>query len=87
MNYKRIIFSAIITSLIGAFFGLLTGELAKNRAGNYNFQSKVYQTIYKRDVIIVGALIGCVAGIAQECVRELKNERDAELDAEDEKKL
>lgn len=87
MNYKRVIFSAIITSLIGAFFGLVAVELTKNRVGNFRFQSKAYQTLYKRDLIIVGAVLGALAGVGQEYIRELKHKRDAELEGEDENEL
>lgn len=87
MNYKRVIFCTLITSGIGAFFGFASAELTRDSVGNYRYQSPAYQRLYQQHLMIMGAGLGALVGLGQECIRELKDKRDRELEAEDDQEL
>lgn len=87
MNYTRVIFCTLVTSGIGAFFGFASAELTRDSVGRYRYQSPAYQQLYQRDLLVIGAGLGALVGLGQECIRELKDKRDRELDGEEENEL
>ncbi|WP_448574128.1 hypothetical protein [Trichothermofontia sp.] len=72
MNRKLILFSALLTALVGAVIGLATARMHHGR-----FASSLYQDL-GRKYAIVGATAGLLVGAGQEAVRQLKYQRDAE---------
>jgi hypothetical protein len=75
MNIKLIIFSAIVTSLIGTGIGAGAAEIAAPQ-----FVSQTYQNLHTKYAVI-GAVAGLLVGGSQEAIRQLKRQRDRE-DAE-----
>ncbi len=82
MNRKLILFSGIVTALAGAAIGLAAAEMGKGDLRQLRYESQVYADVQKY-YIIVGATLGFAVGAGQECVRELKAERDRELEEEE----
>lgn len=72
MNKRRIFWTGIIVSGIGAGLGLVLATLFSTP-----YTSKPYRNL-ERIYIIVGAAGGLILGSSQEAVRQLKEERDAE---------
>lgn len=72
MNLKLIIFSSLITAMIGATIGFAVGELFKPK-----FSSQIYQDVH-RQYSIIGGVSGLVVGSCQEVIRQMKKQRDEE---------
>lgn len=74
MNMKLILFSAVLTSFVGACIGLGVAEVAAPR-----YVSRTYRELPDK-YVYVGAVAGLVIGGCQEAVRQLKKQRDEEED-------
>jgi hypothetical protein len=74
MNYKLIIFSGIITASIGAVAGLAAAQIGQRDFNRLRYESPYYQNLHEKYALI-GAGLGLVLGIGQECIRELKAQR------------
>ncbi|MFB2892938.1 hypothetical protein ACE1CI_08335 [Aerosakkonemataceae cyanobacterium BLCC-F50] len=72
MNLKMIVFSSLITALIGATIGLAAGGLFRPK-----FSSQIYRDIH-RNYALVGGVGGLIIGGCQESIRQLKKQRDEE---------
>ncbi len=71
MNGKRILFSGIVTALIGSGLGLILAHMFPTP-----FQSlEVYQDL-DRKYLEIGALAGFLMGSSLEAVRQLQQESD-----------
>jgi zinc transporter ZupT len=72
MNTKLLLFSGVVTMVIGAFLGLILATLLPTpyRGGIYLDQ--------KPGFMLVGAAGGFLFGVSIEALRELKEERDRE---------
>jgi hypothetical protein len=70
MNIRLIIFSGIVTAIVGMVLGVAITEIAGQ--GYYIKSPSRYGTI--------GASIGLVVGASQEAVRQLKARAEAEQD-------
>ncbi len=79
MNLRLILFSGVVTALIGAGTGLAISQIERNPSQMTYKPPYEYQTIYKRYWVVSGAVVGFVIGAALQRVRELKEERDKEL--------
>jgi hypothetical protein len=66
MNCKLILFSSLVTALIGAILGLGIAEMSENP-----HISRHYQDLHLK-FALVGAVVGAAVGAGQESVRELK---------------
>ncbi len=77
MKMRLIIFSGLVTGLIGMAIGVAATKIGQPDFNTLTYSSKSYSDMYK-NYIWFGAALGATAGIAQECVRELKQERDRE---------
>jgi hypothetical protein len=69
MNVKRIIFSGLVTALIGTGLGLVLAHIFPTP----------YRALYpdmKRKYMVIGAVAGLLFGSGQEAVRQLKQESD-----------
>ena len=82
MNRKLILFSGIVTAMAGAIIGLGVAEMGRGDVRQLRYESRVYEDVQKY-YIIVGAALGFAVGAGQECIRELKAERDREFGEED----
>lgn len=79
MNIKLIIFSGVITAILGSVLGLAVAHVGQNDFNDLKYESQLYQDL--NDYYpIVGAGLGLVVGISQECIRELKAQRDKDLE-------
>jgi hypothetical protein len=72
MNSRLIVFSGLITAIVGAVFGLIASE-----AMNPPYESDVYRSIHQ-NYVVAGAVIGLTVGMSQECVRQLKHQQEKE---------
>ncbi|MGB7445244.1 MAG: hypothetical protein WA919_29585 [Coleofasciculaceae cyanobacterium] len=68
MNINRIIFSAVVTGIVGLILGI---SLAEINRGDRNPQAhSQYGTI--------GAIMGLAVGAGQEALREIKKQKETE---------
>jgi hypothetical protein len=72
MNTKKILFSAIVTGIVGTGLGLITLALAP-----VPYSGKLYKDL-QSTYTIIGGIAGLLIGASQETVRQLKKERDDE---------
>ncbi len=72
MNGKHILFSAIMTAIVGACLGVLLAEIKP-----YFYPSRTADRSPALAVMI-GGTIGFLAGAAQESVRQMKVQQDRE---------
>jgi hypothetical protein len=80
MNYKRIIFSGLVTALVGTGIGWVIG-----RAIPSPYTSEVYRHL-DRKYAMVGASVGAIFGCSQEALRQLRQQREREENARNAKK-
>jgi hypothetical protein len=80
MNSKLILFSGIITALLGSVFGLAAAHLGQPDFDRLKYESQVYEDLHNRYYALIGAGLGFSVGVSQECVRQLKAQRDKELE-------
>ncbi|MGF1478735.1 MAG: hypothetical protein ACFB4I_04520 [Cyanophyceae cyanobacterium] len=73
MNIRLIIFSSLVTTGIGAVFGLATAEIVAPK-----YESQFYQDLKDRYALI-GAGLGLAIGAGQETLRQVAKEKDKEL--------
>ncbi|WP_317110347.1 hypothetical protein [Chroococcidiopsis sp. SAG 2025] len=79
MNFRAIIFSGVVTAAIGAVVGLAATRIGQRDFNQLRFEGKHYEGMQNRYVLI-GASVGLAVGLGQECVRQLKAERDRETE-------
>jgi hypothetical protein len=77
MKVRLIVFSGMVTGLIGMMVGLAATKIGQPDFNRLKYSSDLYSNIYK-NFIWIGAGVGVSIGVAQECLRELKQERDEE---------
>ncbi|MBD2773204.1 hypothetical protein ICL16_14285 [Iningainema sp. BLCCT55] len=75
MNIKLIIFSGIMTALVGAMLGLAAAQIGQRGFNQPKFEGQYYQDLHNRYTLI-GAGLGFIVGVGQECVREMKTDRE-----------
>lgn len=75
MNFRLVLFSGIVTALIGAMIGLAATQLGQRNFNQMRFRSEAYKALYGRYALI-GAGVGFAVGVGQECVRELKAQQE-----------
>ncbi|MGL4620275.1 hypothetical protein [Chroococcidiopsis sp.] len=79
MNFRAIIFSGVVTAAIGAVIGLAAARIGQRDFNQLRFEGKHYEGMQNRYVLI-SASVGLAVGLGQECVRQLKAERDRETE-------
>ncbi|NJL44883.1 MAG: hypothetical protein HC922_02280 [Leptolyngbyaceae cyanobacterium SM2_3_12] len=72
MNSKVVIFSGLVTALVGVIIGLGAAEISQNE-----YVSRHYDNLPLK-FALVGAGVGAIAGAGQEAVREIKAQQDKE---------
>ncbi|MCU0535519.1 MAG: hypothetical protein MUD14_16640 [Hydrococcus sp. Prado102] len=72
MNRKRIIFSGIVTALLGGGIGWIVGRALVPSPYYRNLEVKY---------AAIGATAGSLLGCAQESVRQLKQQRDRDRES------
>ncbi len=77
MNKKRIIFSALITGVIGFAIGLGSAKYGQPSEDKLKYDTATYRQIF-RTYGYLGAGIGFLVGAGQEYLRQAKIERDRE---------
>lgn len=70
MNPRTIIFSGIMTALIGAMIGLAVSYISQREAR-------------KPIIVISGAVVGFTLGAVMESIRQEKRQRDQEVEDSD----
>ena len=73
MNIRLIIFSGIMTALVGAVIGLAATKISQRNFDQLIYSGEYYQGLQEKYALI-GAGIGFAVGVGQECVRELRSE-------------
>jgi Na+(H+)/acetate symporter ActP len=74
MNTKLILFSGVVTALVGSGIGFTAAGLFPTP-----YSSQMYQNL-DRKYAIVGCVAGLLVGSCQEMIREAKAEQDARDD-------
>jgi len=82
MNYRLIIFSGIITALIGGVVGLGVSHLGQPSFTQDRYQTAFYERLYN-SYFWIGSGVGLLVGMGQECVRQSQKERQKQLDNQD----
>ncbi len=77
MNYKKIIFSGIITALLGAGIGWVIG-----RALPSPYTAEIYRGL-DRKYLAIGSTLGLIFGCSQETLRQLKQQSESSLVSRD----
>ncbi len=72
MNTRLIIFSSVVTSILGAGLGLVLASVAPTQ-----YTGEMYQHLDHKYAVI-GAVAGLLFGASQESIRQLKKQRDQE---------
>ena len=81
MNIKLIIFSGFVTASIGVVLGLATAEMSRGEVKPIRLaSSQLQQDSPYKHYGLIGASIGFIVGISQECVRELKYAKEREME-------
>lgn len=81
MNIKLIIFSGFVTASIGIVLGLATAEMSRGEVKPIRLaSSQLRQDSPYKHYGLIGASIGFIVGISQECVRELKYTKEREIE-------
>ncbi|ARV61516.1 hypothetical protein BZZ01_25365 [Nostocales cyanobacterium HT-58-2] len=75
MNIRLIIFSGIITAFIGAVIGLAAAQIGQRSFDQLKYESPYYKDLHKK-YSLIGASLGFIIGVGQECVREMKAQRE-----------
>ncbi len=75
MNIRLVVFSGVITAFIGAVIGLAAAQIGQRNFNQLKFEGQYYQDLHNRYALI-GASVGFVVGVAQECVREMKSQQE-----------
>lgn len=78
MNGKRILFSAIITGMIGFVAGVGIAKYGQANETSLKYDRVVYRN-WVRSYGRAGFAIGFVVGAGQEYLRQAKKQRDKEL--------
>jgi hypothetical protein len=78
MNIKLILFSGLITAMLGSVFGLAAAHLGQPDFNRLKYESQVYKDLHHKYYGLIGAGLGFTVGFSQECVRQLKAQRDKE---------
>ncbi len=71
-----------MTALIGAIIGLAATKIGQRNFNQLKYEGQYYQDLHKKYALI-GAGLGFAVGVGQECIRELRSERDRELGKQD----
>ena len=75
MNIRLVLFSGIVTALVGSMLGLAAVQLGQHNFNQARFQSESYKNLYGKYALI-GAGVGFAIGVGQQCVRELKTQQE-----------
>ncbi len=79
MNLRLVLFSGLITALVGAGIGYGMSRIERNPS-QVNYKNPYnYQIIYRRYLTSAGAAIGFCVGGGLQMVKELKEARDREM--------
>jgi hypothetical protein len=71
--------SGIITAALGSVLGIAVAHVGQQDFNDLKYESKIYQDLNDYYALI-GAGLGLIVGSSQECIRELKAQRDKELE-------
>lgn len=78
MNIRLIIFSGIITGIIGGVIALAISHLGQPEFNQLKYQSQVYRDIQRRSFVI-GLVFGVAVGMGQECVRQANHQKNQNI--------
>jgi hypothetical protein len=81
MNIKLILFSGLITTLLGSVLGVAVAHIGQPDFNQLKYESQVYQDLHRKYYVLIGAGLGFTVGASQECVRQLKAQRDKEIES------
>ncbi|CAO5057063.1 MULTISPECIES: hypothetical protein [Microcystis] len=79
MNFRLVLFSGLVTALVGAGIGYGISRIERNPS-QVNYKNPYnYQIIYGRYFAGAGAALGFCVGAGLQMVKELKEARDREM--------
>ncbi|MDY7050655.1 MAG: hypothetical protein RPG89_19110 [Microcystis panniformis WG22] len=79
MNFRLVLFSGLVTALVGAGIGYGISRIERNPSQVNYRNPHHYQIIYRRYLTGAGAAMGFCVGAGLQMVKELKEERDREM--------
>lgn len=77
MNCRIVLFSAIMTAMAGAVISVAACQMGNKDFNQPKYQSQAYRDLQK-SYLPIGAALGFTLGAGQECIRQLKAQRDQE---------
>lgn len=81
MNIKLIIFSGLVTASLGTVIGLATADISRGELQPIKVvNSQLERDLRYKHYALIGAIIGSIVGMSQECVRELKYAKERETE-------
>ncbi|MBR8833791.1 MAG: hypothetical protein DSM106950_07050 [Stigonema ocellatum SAG 48.90 = DSM 106950] len=75
MNYRIIVFSAIMTAMAGAVISLSALQMGNKDFNQPKYQSQSYKDL-REHYTHIGTFLGFTLGAGLECVRQLKSKRE-----------
>jgi hypothetical protein len=82
MNYRLVVYSGIMTALIGALFGWALSYMVRPDLDRLPYESQFYQTLNRRYPLI-GAGLGLAVGSGFAVIRQTQKQRDRENNQSD----
>ena len=79
MNFRLVLFSGLVTALVGAGIGYGISRIERNPSQVNYKNPQSYQIIYGRYFAGAGAALGFCVGAGLQMVKELKEARDREM--------
>jgi len=76
MNYRMIVFAAIMTALIGGLFGWALSYIQRPDLDRLRYESAFYRTLNQR-LPLIGGGVGLAVGAGFAVVYQTKKQRDS----------
>lgn len=84
MNWRLVVFAAVVTAVLGALTGITFSYLGQPDVGRFRYESGFYRGLY-RSYPMIGAGLGAVLGGGFAVISQSTRRRSASLHREDDR--